>query len=164
MHIDESIVEMLMNIHWLENCSQNSKLNIRYGYEFVSLEKVKQSLTGVKWQNRQLEEVNKLTEYLFFNNPEVYHDCWNKLVNEFKEKYITMLDELVIEKVNDKFGSLSKFVMDSIHYDALEIAMAFTYKDYLAPTFYAQILKVYQNGFFPCGWRGKFPHGNMLIY
>ena len=51
MNLNKMIIDHLMNINWFENCTQNAVLNIRYGYEFVSIKKLEQSLLGVKWQN-----------------------------------------------------------------------------------------------------------------
>ena len=164
MNLNKMIIDHLMNINWFENCTQNAVLNIRYGYEFVSIKKLEQSLLGVKWQNIELEEVNKLTEYLFHNYSDLYQNKWNTLVVEFKDKHLKNFDRLLLAKINEVFGNLSTLVINYVHWDILEIVMASTFEDCLEPTFYSEILKIYQNGFFPCGWRGKFPHGNMLIY
>lgn len=86
------------------------------------------------------------------------------MVVEFKDKHLKNFDRLLLAKINEVFGNLSTLVINYVHWDILEIVMAYTFEDCLEPTFYSEILKIYQNGFFPCGWRGKFPHGNMLIY
>lgn len=164
MELNSHIIEKLMKINWFENCTQNAELNISYGYEFVSIKKLEQSLSGIKWQNIQLDEVNRLTDYLFHNYRELYSGHWNTLVDDFKDKYLIEIDKTMLKKADIIFGDLSNSVIDYIHWDILEIVMAYTYEDCLKPTFYSEILKVYQSGFFPCGWRGKFPRGNMLIY
>ena len=68
MNLNKMIIDHLMNINWFENCTQNAVLNIRYGYEFVSIKKLEQSLLGVKWQNIELEEVNKTNGTLWLLN------------------------------------------------------------------------------------------------
>ena len=164
MHINDKIIDTLMSIDYFCNCENNCVFDIPYGYEFVDSIIVEKNLAGIKWSNIELDEVNRLTVYLSEINRSLFDDHWNELVVEFKEKYKKILGDIIAEKALSSTHEINEIMLKSVHWDILQITMAYTFENYLKPTFYAALLKVYQQGHFPCGWRGKYPHGNMLIY
>jgi len=30
--------------------------------------------------------------------------------------------------------------------------------------FYLDLFEIYEKGYFPCGWRGKYPAGELIVY
>lgn len=115
-------------------------------------------ISSTRWQNIGLEESNTLTSYLFKNYPDKYQDVWNDLIDEIKEKVLPELKENIISAANE-FDINKSEIMIQLDWDLLMIIMAYTYSDYMEPTFYAEILKIYEKGNIPCGWKGTYHNG-----
>ena len=160
--VNDEIVERLMKIDYFSNCTMKIVPDIKYGYEFVTKSVMRKSCNGIKWQKLRLELIGDLTAYLCNNYNDLYNSEYNNLIDTVKEQYIYQIDKLYIDKLEDVFGE--EKVLHSIHWDILHIIVADTFKDLFSTELYPDLLKVYESGQFPCGWRGKFPHGNMMIY
>jgi hypothetical protein len=64
-------------------------------------------------------------------------------------------------KVADK--KLPDFMQDVICGNFEMFLYEFTFDQSLAP-FNANLLRIYREGGFPCGWKGEFPKGEQLVY
>ncbi len=165
MKIDDEILNLIYNIHWFENCGKTSDLLLNYDYKFISKTEMKRSFSGVKWNNLENNEFNNL--YDWFKTSSICLD-WERSVREIRKYEMPKFDKLVNIGLNKIFPHEFKSVLDNFHYDLLMIIMQLTiskrFKSDEKPIFYNELLKVYQAGNFPCGWKGKFPNGNLLIY
>jgi hypothetical protein len=56
------------------------------------------------------------------------------------------------------------FLKHIVHWDVIAAAMEFVYADLVPPRFYAEILKIYAAGHFPCHWDEKWPDGKLWVY
>jgi len=60
-------------------------------------------------------------------------------------------------------NGLSKEFLDCLKWDVLNIAMETTYKSCRSPMFFENLLIVYSHGRFPCGWKGEWPNGKLMV-
>jgi hypothetical protein len=51
-----------------------------------------------------------------------------------------------------------------VRWDLVNFLQAVELNDQLSNTFYLEIGEIYLQGHFPCGWRGNYPKGKMVIY
>lgn len=120
-----------------------------------------ESCSSVEWENLCLEAVNRYCEKLVERAPDRFR-LWNAVVNEVKPA----VQELVREKAGPTIErhSLPKVVGDCIEWDVLHVCMEAEYADIYPPGFFASQAYWYVQGHFPCGWRGDFPKGKLVIY
>lgn len=165
MKIDNEILSIINDIPWFENCGNRTEISLNYKYKFVTEKEMIRSLSGTKWENLELDEFNKL--YDWFRTSSICL-AWNRSVDEIKKDEMPKFDLLVKDKIKKIFGNEQKLVLDSFHWDLLMIIMKLTISKRFSsndePYFYNELLEIYKSGHFPCGWRGHYPEGTVLIY
>jgi hypothetical protein len=75
--------------------------------------------------------------------------------------------ENVINQKTKKLNELDHFETikrNCIYWDALGAVMTSFYIDCKPPTFYLKLFEVYRSGHFPCGWKGGWPQGDLLVF
>jgi hypothetical protein len=114
------------------------------------------------WEDITLEASNELTSYLHekYMNQYTY---WNQLIKEAKnffEREIEPQLSLFIEKKN-----LDQSFVKCVEWDIINSIMEATYSKFnFKNNFFLKLLVIYESGHFPCGWKGKWPKGTLLIY
>ena len=61
-------------------------------------------------------------------------------------------------------NDLPKVFLDTVDWDILHLCMEAEYADVYPPGFFASQAFWYVKGHFPCGWKGEFPKGKLVIY
>lgn len=120
-----------------------------------------ESCSSDDWQNLLLEASNRYTEQLMKNSMERFRQ-WNSIVDEVKP--VTMdLVKRKIAKVSME-NQLPKIFEDTVNWDMLHLAMEAEFADVYPPGFFASQGYWYVHGHFPCGWKGNFPEGELVIF
>lgn len=91
------------------------------------------------------------------------YDNWNKLVREAK----AILEEQVFLTIGNlsQEHSLDEKWVGLVKWDILNAVMENAYQDCEnRPTFFLDLLEVYEEGNFPCGWQGDWPKGELVIF
>jgi hypothetical protein len=88
--------------------------------------------------------------------------AWSEHVRELKSVTIPLVLRKTKEVVNA--NQLPKSFVDMVQWDILHLCLEAEYADIYPPGFFASQAYWYLNGHFPCGWRGNFPEGNLLVY
>ncbi|MBC2580551.1 hypothetical protein [Clostridium sp. DJ247] len=163
MVVENEIIERIKKVNWFSNCGGKLEKSIKYEITYISNWKkaIKQS-QGKYWEEITQEVENELTEFLFHNHPEKYHGEWNKIVREGKK----ILEEYVVPYVSNYIqkNELTKVILDNVKWDILGAIMEYTYRNEKEPAFYMELLKVYEAGNFPCGWKGSWPEGKLIVF
>lgn len=74
------------------------------------------------------------------------------------------LTEQVIAPLLAKVVSDPALVIPSVQWDLLGALMENSFKGSgHAAFFFLELLTVYEAGHFPCGWRGNWPQGELLV-
>jgi hypothetical protein len=85
--------------------------------------------------------------------PEIFDTTWNEFVVE-SYPIITSLIEPKAREVMERHNLGKKFI-DCVQWDVGHIIMEDVYRDTNAPArFFSELLKFYETGHFPCGWKG----------
>ena len=165
MKIDNEILSIINEIPWFEKCGNRTEISLNYKYKFVTEKEMIKSLSGIKWDNLENDEFNKL--YDWFRTSAICLD-WERSVREIRKEEMPKFDLLVKDKIKKVFVNEQKLVLDSFHYELLMIIMKLTISKRFSsndePHFYNELLEIYKAGHFPCGWRGSYPEGTILIY
>lgn len=161
MELMQTIHERISKINWFENCGNEVK-SINLNYDKVKdWKEAEKKCNSSLWRNVQMEERNNLTTALHKDWRDKYRD-WNKITDQAKELLKSDVTLSVSKYLNSK--DLNITVLQSVEWDILAAMMEHVYSPYVKPGFYTMLLKVYEEGHFPCGWKGKYPNGGLLIY
>ena len=158
MKIQQSSKNRLLNINWF---SEIGKPFSDTGYSLAnSLMEAEIYLASAEWENVTLEESNKISSYLSVKHTIIFQD-WNNLIKEskafFEKELLTIIPHLSSFDNTLLYQCLE---WDIIHYlveDAYE-------KNLKEPFFFGKLISIYESGHIPCGWAGKWPKGQMIVY
>lgn len=157
----QTIFERICKINWFYNCG-NEICNMDITHDRVkNWKEAVRKCKGTTWENTQLEASNSLTMALSRDWREKYR-MWNDITDQAKELFMPVVIPIISEYVNGKALDIS--VLHCVQWDILAAMMEYVYSPYVRPGFYMELLKVYEAGHFPCGWKGKWPDGNLIIY
>jgi len=152
----------LEKINWFSNCGE--KIDYPSKYSLKRLESLKDSITScnsIEWGNFQLEKRNDLTSFLNRTRENELTE-WNTITRGIKNYLEDGIFKNIEQKLND--SDLPDSILDSVRWDILSYCQEVAYKKYNIPTFYSNLISIYANGHLPCGYKGKFPTGDILIY
>lgn len=153
----------LVDNQWLTNIGKTPNLDIALRYDKVnSLEEALKNLESTRWENTTLEALNFLSVYLHQNYREE-HSKWSVYLSEGN---LFLMNNIVpeLERLQWTLG-LPQFVIDSIKFGILGAYMETTYSGMNhKSSFFKELVKVYASGHLPCGWKGKYPKGYLLVY
>ena len=156
--LDSNTVESILNVNLLNKIGEpyNEYPNIS------NVNKVSKAVKSIKWENICLEEIGNLTGFLAVNHPDKYNLFWNQLVEEIKVKLIPHVESQLNVLLQN--GAITKNIVDSVLFDIINIVMTFSYSEFFNSDFYTEMYKIYMDGHLPCGWKGKYPQGQIEIY
>lgn len=113
------------------------------------------------WLDLCQEAVNGYRHTLRVCAPEPL-ESWNEHVNELKAH----TDPLVLSKTRSviEVNQLPRIFLDVVRWDLLHICLESEFADYIPPRFYTAQSRWYLDGHFPCGWKGRFPMGQVVVF
>ena len=119
------------------------------------------SCSSVNYENVCYAAANNCRGQLLKRSEERYSE-WNLIVDKVKPH----IEDLVVRKTKKVIieHQLPDIFINIVKWDILHFAMETEYSDILLPGFYTNQVGWYCKGHFPCGWRGKFPKGTLIIY
>ena len=117
--------------------------------------------SSVAWENLCIEASNQYRERLVERSKERFAK-WNEVVRELKGTTVPFVKRK-IESVMQQHA-LPKVFEDMVQWDVLGVCTEAEYSDIYPPGFYASHAYWYSKGHFPCGWRGNFPEGALIVY
>jgi hypothetical protein len=126
-----------------------------------SWEEAVESCRSPEWEDLCLEAANQYCERLVERAPAEF-ERWNNVVFTVKPDS----QALVREKTADVIAknNLPKSFLQAVDWDILHLCMEAEFADVYPPGFFASQSYWYLNGHFPCGWKGAFPEGRLVIY
>lgn len=162
MVLDKEIKEKLLEIDWLVHCGNQEVIGITNNYVYIKdTEDIRKMLKSVKWDNICNKAIGDLTEYLSIHHSKKYH-FWNPMVDEAKDSIIANNSDIVKERC--KILGIPEEMFYNIRMDIVNIALAYSYKEYYESEFYKDMLKIYELGHLPCGWVGSYSNGKFKVY
>jgi hypothetical protein len=114
------------------------------------------------WVELRHEAKNNLSETLNLVARKAYNDSWNPCVDEIKAHIVDFLEQQIDCLYLD--DEMNKLLNTKVSYDFVGIGLEAHFSDYVPPSFYIGLSYWYAQGHFPCGWRGKYPKGKIVIY
>jgi len=159
-----ALTARLFAIDWFSRCGQPISLDLTMEVEQIGMwPEAVESFGGVDWENVQLEAQNQLTMWLHQNARRRYQ-TWNEIVDAHKATIIEPLTRDRWVPFQDASGLDVQFI-HGVQWDILGALMENSFFDTGHQCyFFFELLQVYEAGHFPCGWRGEWPGGSLVVY
>lgn len=157
-------IERLEKANWFINVGQSLVLDPQVTDKVITCKSWKEAMqhsSKLSWENIQLEAANSLRAKIIKADPKRFH-VWNDKVIALKPTAFQMIDQkssFVIQQNN-----LPEGFKHTVQWDILHLLMEAEYSDIVKPTFFAAQAYWYVTGRFPCGWKGKFPEGQLIVF
>lgn len=120
-----------------------------------------ESCRSEDWRDLRQEAVNQYHRRLQERSPQ-RRMLWNDLVAEIKPVTQALVKEHTEALITE--NRLPPHFRAAVEWDVLFCCMEAEYADVYPPGFYSSQAYWYVKGHFPCGWRGAFPAGKLVIY
>lgn len=165
MLIEESIKDTILrldNITWFSNCGKKkviSKYDISYAKDIDSA--IKHCLS-TRWSNITLEKRNDVHSYLVVKRVNTLY-TWNEVVLQIKKDILPP----ILKKIECNWLEIFKneyVIRQTIESNLLYIMILSAFKKYKEEPFHEELLNIYEQGYFPCGWKGTYPEGKIVIF
>jgi hypothetical protein len=113
------------------------------------------------WSFTLNEFTNIYTQSLAKIAPKQYHD-WNDRVKLVKQSSVPLVRVKIESIPNDIV--LSSNVESKLQGMIAMVLLEAEFADTVPPGNHSKLAFWLVNGHFPCGWKGEFPNGNLVIY
>jgi hypothetical protein len=161
---ESDVAARIKAIDWFSKCGEPAESDVT-----MELERVKtwpQAMKACKtrtWENVELEARNQLTIALHKLDRECYQD-WNEITRRFKKNVVMPLTTKFWEPFQKEHGLDVKLV-HCVQWDILAALMENAYIGINHGSyFFLELLTIYEAGHFPCGWRGEWPQGSLVVF
>jgi hypothetical protein len=126
-----------------------------------SLDRALESNAQLEWENTRLEAANTFGFELQAVSKAEYQ-LWNDVILFANDRYRELIEPklqaiLLARGLPEKFRSTTRW-------NAKHVMLEAAYRDVVRPRFSTWLMDVYRQGHFPCGWRGNWPEGRLLVY
>lgn len=108
-------------------------------------------VTQIVWDDMKSDESAKLLEGTYNPNMESKKDM---LYEVFSDNYNYYQEFISIDHIN---------ILEEVERD-LEMCALNRLVNGKVDNFYEKVFKVYKMGGWPCGWKGEYPEGKMIVY
>lgn len=165
MLIEESIRDIVIrlnNIKWFENCNRKnatSKYEISYAKDINSVVK---HCSSIRWQNITLEKSQDVHSYLIVKRVNTLY-TWNETVLEIKKDILPQILQKAENKWNEKYDREQE-ITNILRWNISNILILSAFRKYKNEPFHEELLNIYEQGYFPCGWKGTYPEGKIIIF
>lgn len=151
-------IEDLMQADWFCNVGVHDTTD---AIVLSSWKEAVESCSSLEWENLCLEAANQYRMRLRERDPHRWRE-WNAVVDRVRP----VADEISTNKTRKVIqeNRLPKRFLDMVRWDITGLLMESEYADVYPPGFYASQAYWYVAGHFPCGWRGQFPNGILVVY
>jgi len=158
----EEMIVRLKNVPWFENCG-NMNATSKYEVSYAKyIDSVIKHCSSTRWENLLLDKSEDVSSYITVYRVQTKYR-WNEVVHIIKKDILPELLEYVEEKWNIKYGE-SKEIKLEIYSTLLTFLLLYAFREYKEEPFHNELLNIYEQGYFPCGWKGTYPNGKIIIF
>jgi hypothetical protein len=152
--------EVLLTVPWFESIGQ--PLDAPHAAKRVeTLRNAIKLFRSTHWDSTILEARNGFSETLYAKAPDL-PDNWNEIIyatnDLFEDRYKAVYEKLVREKGLPP-KNWTQFILTIRH-----ACQESEYIDILPLGFFSEIISWYMDGYFPCGFDGDYPNGQLMVY
>ncbi len=116
-----------------------------------------------EWADINMEAQNQLSMWLHLHARQAFQS-WNERVIDFRRTLVNPLIEESWRPYQRRHG-LDEFFVGNVERIVLSALMENSYLDAgHRCCFFLELLTVMEAGHFPCGWRGAWPEGALIVF
>lgn len=127
-----------------------------------SIEEMRKGMDSIKWENTLNEEGNELNGFCYQTNNEERRKERQRQVRADKEKYIFPLENHIKELL--KKNGLPEETYIDVRGDMIVLYQFSFFRDIYTCDLAEAMLDIYKAGHVPCGYKGRFHKGSVLVY
>ncbi len=153
----------LARVPWCARCGRGpTELDLPFPTLWLSTwQEAQARMSSTSWVNAQLEASNELTVWLHRNARDDYRS-WNERVGRVKAGLVAEL-EPVWKRRQEELG-LGPRLVSGLQQIVVGAAMELDYLSFGHPArFFLSLLPVLEAGHLPCGWKGRWPRGELTL-
>lgn len=162
--ISEEWLKKFMETEYLVNCGTDT--NLKYDFDYVVVkteEKALKQLTSTKWENTLWNKYQDVGAYMSVHHRQdkELDAAWNKLAKQWweaRDEFRVHVEKYV--KNDERF----KLLCDEIVNVTGFFLQTYALRDYCKSEFLMQVIEVYLSGHLPCGWKGTYANGKLMVY
>ena len=157
-------LDRLVRIPWFSRVFEPDEISTPLDYQYVkSWDEAKPLFRAVKWEWTTNEARNALSGHVGIKFSELFQTTWNEMVVEVNPWIDTHITPVATDMANRH--NLGETFVHCVEGNMLMMIMDDIYRDTKPPVlFYPELLKFYEAGHFPCGWKkGKWPKGILMM-
>lgn len=165
IRIHPEFLERLSNIDWFSRIFEPDEISTSPDYIYVeSWDKAKPLFCSVEWETAANEASNALSGYVGTKFPDLFQSRWNDILLDEIYPWIEAQVEPFIRETMKRYDLDTRFFYNALE-DIVYIILEDVYRDTNPPSlFFAELLKFYKAGHFPCGWKnGRWPKGTLMV-
>jgi hypothetical protein len=121
-----------------------------------------EAMANIESENAQLGRSGRLSTFLDTNFRYDYQK-WNQYVDKAKP-FVAELTLLVTDPYKAQTKSFHKLFHDTVKWDLNYFFVATCFLPVKPFEDYDELFSLYERGFFPCGWKGAYPDGKMIVF
>lgn len=116
------------------------------------------------WENTTLQAANEVRHSIQAASWAEYHS-WNEVVGFLKLELEPIWHHMnIASERQTNARSQYKQIRASTRWDILHWGIESEFSEFNPPGFFSQLGEWYIRGHFPCGWHGKYPGGNLIVF
>lgn len=154
-----SLIEQFKQTDWF--CHVGQPMTAPHVAVVKSWAEAGKSCASLKWEHTRLDARNDLSMALDERFTDRYQ-AWNDIIEGIDERLMPTM-EAVVERVSRRYGLPPQFAR-FVKSDARMACVEADYADLVPPGFYMRLAAIYLDGHFPCGWRGRWPKGKVVVF
>ena len=156
-----------MGCNWFEKCGSTDEVYEKLDYIWAkSIKDVDKNIHSVKWEEVCNEERNELHTPLYMRCREsgdwTLLNAWNEQIEITGKQYWPDIVEKVKQAVAQY--ALPEKVLTNVRYNVRMLFLCEFYSEHCHSEFYDRLLEIYLSGHLPCGYKGRYRKGSIIIY
>lgn len=151
-------LQMLDQAEWFSHVGIN---DTKVAIVLSSWDDAIEHCSSTDWEAVCLEAANQYRERLAERSRERFNR-WNSVVGDIKPTVVELVERKVAPVMREHH--LPDVFRHTVEWDIVHLCMEAEYADVFPPGFYADQGHWYERGHFPCGWKGVFPRGTLVVY
>ncbi len=162
MYNYDVLYEKLLQCDWLSRCGDREEIYQNFRFIWAqSLSEAEEKINSVRWENIVGEEKNEIWAFLMEHHPDAF-EKWNEELARIKEKYVPDIMAAVKDAVTEK-NLPESFILD-IECNVTMVFIFDFYSELYQCDLMNNILEIYLSGHLPCGYKGRFQKGKVIVY
>lgn len=120
-----------------------------------------ESIDSNSWMNLRIQALNRITNSVREYDIDLFRS-WNAIAKEIMPISREIADA-AIEHMDFRLTD-REIISKQVYWDIHHLLIEAEYSSIIEPGLFSYISYWYSVGHLPCGWRGRAPNGNLLVY